>query len=172
MAQPPDLTVPMSPKECADRINGGTDPWWKLFGKRPVTGKLGRGGGTLYYRRLYVQNSFRPLLRVRFKAVDGGTLVRCRVDISHFVKAFSLLWLSIVLTFGYYITFPYLMDLVQGRRTATDPGGALFPILMLGFFAILVAFGRMLNRNDGPMLTRFVHNKLSGEGQRQYFENF
>ncbi len=159
MAQPPDMMSRFSRLQCAERINAATG-WWSLFGDHQVIGKLGKGGGTLAWRHRFTRNSFRPLLRVRFTAIEGGTRVRCRIGVSYFVLGFSVFWCGMVLMFARYTTLPYLLALVSGRQPGLDAVGAFIPLMMLGFFAALNWGGGMLNRNDGPLLLNFVRKKL------------
>lgn len=164
MAQPQDMVSPLSPHQCAERINAATDSGWSLFGGHQVIGKLDRGGGALVWRHRFTQNSFRPILRVRFKPVEGGAQVRCRAGLSYFTLIFSAVWCGFVLMIARFTTLVYLIALVRGDQPPMDAIGGLFPLMMLAFFVALAGGGWMLNRGDIPLLVNFVRKKLETGG--------
>jgi hypothetical protein len=164
MAQPPDLMTRFSRQQCAERINEATGSGWNPFGGSAVIGKAGKGGGALAWNRRFVRNSFRPVLRLRFKAVEGGTLVRCRIGLGAFTLGFSILWCGLALLTARYATLPYLLALLQGRPVSDDVFTAWFPVIMLGFFAIMALGGRMLAGGDDELLLNFVRKRLEAGG--------
>ena len=137
-----------------------TDPLWKLFGSKPVVGRVSRGRFTGYKRIIY-GNSFRTFVWADVNPGSRGTVLTLRVGMSRFVIPFMAFWFTGVILIGGSASVMAVKDFLEGNSNNGEWIALIVPPLMIAFGVALVAFGRWLGRNERPFLIEFIKSTLS-----------
>lgn len=106
-----------------------------LFEQDVIYGKKMGSIVSLYCGTSY-RNSFRPILKMRFKEVEPGKCIVKGVFVWHwFVTLFSIVWVSVVCSMWF--------------KMGNAPGLVMFvPLFFLLFYAGLITFCTYLERNN------------------------
>ena len=163
-----ELRSPLSVADCVARLREAIDPPSKLFGSRPVVGRVDNGGFRLH-KRIHYRSSFQTHAMARFHEDEAGTRVSCRFGMHPVVLVFFAAWMSIVLVVGARGLVIALGAAFSTRPEGAAPfavplAGAVLPLGMLVFGAALVGFGRWLAREEERFLTDFLCVRLEAGG--------
>ena len=155
-----ELRSPLSVVDCVARLREAIDPPSKLFGSRPVVGRVDSGGFRLC-KRIHYRSSFQTHAMARFREDGAGTRVSCRFGVHPVILVFVAAWMSIVLVVGARGFVIALGAVFSSRPEGAAPlalplTGAMLPAAMLVFGAALFGFGRWLARDEERFLTDFL----------------
>jgi len=156
----------LTPEQCAERLRGGIDGYFGLFGTKPVIGHVSTRGASLR-KRIWYRNSFQSVLSARFLGELGSTAVECRSGMGYFALVFLVVWSGIMLSFGGSILLSALND---PSPNGPGAGVAFFPLTMIVFAAIFVAFGRWLAREEDAFLEQFLRQRLDASSIGAVFD--
>ena len=162
-----ELRSSLSVADCVARLREAIDPPSKLFGSRPVVGRVDSGGFRLH-KCIHYRSSFQTHAMARFREDEAGTHVSCRFGVHPVGLVFFATWMSIVLVVG-----ARGLAIVLGSAYSTRPegaaplavplAGAVLPLGMPIFGATLFGFGRWLAREDENFLTDFLCARLGAK---------
>jgi hypothetical protein len=141
-------------------LQENTDPLWKLFGSKPVVGRVSPGKFS-GYKRIFYGNSFRTIVFADVSPGNGGTVLTLRFGMSRFVVPFMTFWFTGVLLTGGAASIMAVKDFIEGKSRTGEWIAFIVPPLMIIFGIALVAFGRWLGRDERPFLIDFFKNTLS-----------
>lgn len=145
-----DIATDLPPEEIARRLKAAIDPYYSPWGRRPVRGRVGRRGASLY-RRTRLHHPFQTRLRLAYGRGTQGTL-RASADIGGVARA--MLTLMTVVLCGVAIA----VDVETGNRTLAwlVAGAGAMGI------GLIYAVGRGLAQGEGRWLADFVAETLDG----------
>ncbi len=152
-----DLSSPLSPEQCIQRLRDACDGPSALFGSREVIGRLGRDSFRGHIRIGY-RNSFQTYVTAKFLPDGAQTRIRCRFGLHPLVIVFMAIWFGVVLTASGSIFVVAVVHLIQ--HTAVGLAGIAVPLLMLAFGYGLVRVGRWIARDEQELLTEFLCTTL------------
>ena len=155
-----DLTV----DECVRNLSAGIDPWWKIFGGKPVVGSVS-SRGLLARKRLpfFVHNSFQPHISARFEADGDGTRITCRFVLHPFVLAFLAIWFAFLALLGVPMVIASAAALLSSNPPENTWIGVLVPCGMLVFGVALVGGGWLMSSSDKRFLLNFVQKRVQAK---------
>lgn len=144
-SKPSEATVisPLPLDDYTRRLREQIDPWWKVFGSRPLIGRL-KGNRLKVRKRIGYGNSFQTRLKADLSKYPGGTRIACRFGTHPFATGFLMVWLIAVAAFflaalGHVLTLGEVGDRLPFL---------IVPLFMLGVGAVMYPIGRRLARNE------------------------
>jgi hypothetical protein len=146
----------LTPEECAERLRPAVDGYFKLFGGKPVVGRVNARGVSLR-KRIGYNNGFQTLLSASFRRDGATTFVEGHAGMSLFAMAFMVFWCGGVMS----IAGRVVVSTLSGPNV--DGVGlelALFPLGMIAIAAAIVVFGRWLARDEAAFLISFLRRRL------------
>lgn len=151
MLKPGEWHSPLPPDEAVARIQGAIE---SLFDILPVNGGLVGMTGSDWARvrrRRAFNNSFAPVLVMRFQPTRGGSRVRYGVGPNLYARAFPLFWVTLILMMSW--------------RTVTWPPSPvmLVPLAMVGAMVLLMLVGQAVGKADADWLQQHVADLLEVE---------
>jgi hypothetical protein len=157
-----ELQSPLPPAQCLDRLKQDTDSYWKLFGDKPVIGRV-HGSKFSGYKRINYRNSFRTQVRAVIEANGNGCHIILRFGVHPFVLVFMAFWLTCVLGIGAPLGWNAYIHGVASKENLMS---AAIPLFMGVFGVCLYVFGRWLARNEQAFLLEFMMTSLAAKMAR------
>lgn len=154
-----ELVSPLSPDECARRLEEAIDPFpmfWPGNGTAPVIGRVRRRSVRIMMRRDY-RNSFQTFLRGTLHEHGSGTIFRFRAGVHPFVIGFMIFYFIFVSGVGIAVVKDTIG--VGGNPVCV----AFFPVIMVIGGIGLIIFCRWLARDEKRFLIRFVAETINAE---------
>ncbi len=151
----------LTPSECASRLKIAIDTDWRLFGSKPVVGKVTESSLCLR-KRIGYRNSFQSVLTATMQREAGDTVLSGKVAMGSFVRAFMFIWFGGLLLIGGTIFVVAIASMISGSSNRQHDAwlGLVVPPAMLVFGYGLVRFGRYLARDEARFLTDFLIQTL------------
>jgi hypothetical protein len=146
-----ELTSPLTPGECEERLRAAIDRddlRWRL-GSQPVIGRVSHGSVRLR-KRIRYRNSFQTVLTGSLEESGAETLLRVRTGMSALTFGFMAFWLAAQVAIA-------ILVLLAGNGR---PMGLVLPLAMLTFGAGLVWLGRWLARHEAEFLIGYVADAI------------
>ncbi|HTM58353.1 MAG TPA: hypothetical protein VL123_08050 [Candidatus Udaeobacter sp.] len=149
----------LDPESCRSRLAAETGSLWNpLSGwSHVVRGRVNERGFWIV-RTIHYRNSFQTVARGRWSADGNGTRIELKLGPDVTVRIFMAATIAMVAA----IAAVWWLEI--GKSTTMPPGAEgiprVFPLLIVMFSLLAMAFGRWLARNDAAFLMRFLTRTL------------
>jgi len=159
-----DLVSPLPLVECIRRLRAATDSSFAIAGSKPVLGTV-RETEIRLRRRSYYRHGSQCWLSGKFTEENGGTRLHCTVGMHPFVRSFLEYWVACIFLGGGWVFVRTLRTVweTQGPLPHNFWLGLVVPPLLLGFGAVLLAFGDHNFGSDPRFLVEFVARTIDGK---------
>jgi hypothetical protein len=159
-----DLVSPLPLAECIRRLRAAADTGFAISGKKPVLGYVGDTSIRLR-RRTYYRHTAQCWLSGQFVEEGGQTRLHCTTGMHPLMRTLLEYWVGAVVLGGGYVF------LRSARLFFTAHGplpeylwlGLAVPPVLLGFGAVLLAFGDQNFGSDPRFLLEFVARTIDGK---------
>jgi hypothetical protein len=139
--------------ESISRLEKVVRPWsFRDFGSERAVGTITAERTSV--RRVYGQNSFRPIFVGAFQPVGSTSVLIGRFTLARWVKFFLPAWLGVLAVFTVFITDAAITG------SATTRWAPLFGVAMLGMGLGIARFGVWSTRNDIAWVSRVISEAL------------
>jgi hypothetical protein len=161
---PVELVSALPIAECGDRLAAAMDSRTRLFGKRPV---IGRVADTVLHarKRIAFRNSFQTSVTARLFEQDGRTYIDCRFAMDPLVMAV----LGAVAALVAITAIPAALAYLAGLAAAAVDGGeapptalAIPPLMLLGL-VLLLGLGRGAALGEREFLIAFIKQTIAAD---------
>jgi hypothetical protein len=163
-----DLVSPLPLAECVRRLREATDSSFAIAGSKPVLGTV-RETAVRLRRRSYYRQSSQCWLSGKFVEDGGLTRLHCTVGMHPVMRTLLEYWVGAVALAGGYVFLRSLRLFFNAHGALPDPWpdylwlGLVVPPLLLGFGAVLLAFGDHNFGSDPRFLVEFVARTIDGK---------
>jgi hypothetical protein len=163
-----DLVSPLRLDECIRRLRAAVDTGFAIAGSKPVLGFVGDASIRLRRRSSYRHTS-QCWLSGKFVEEGGQTRLHCTVGMHPFMRTLLEYWIGAMALAGGYVFLRCARLFFATHGALPDPWpaylwlGLVGPPLLVGFGAVLLAFGDQGFNSDPRFLVEFVAGTIDGK---------
>jgi hypothetical protein len=154
-----ELRSPLTPDQCLVQLRLATDPYWRIFGSKPVIGWV-RDHKFSGFKRINYRNSWQTHVAALIETGGTGSRITLRFRMHWFVLAFMVFWFSWVILIGGAIFISGTEAYMRGAASKDTWVTVVVPSGMAVFGLALSMFGRWLARNEQAFLLDFIKSNL------------